>query len=117
MLAFGNVMPRMTCARLPVATNGDGPAAADVADACAAGNEICPSAVAVSSVAPAGNLPALRTYDAMSMACGLETLPACCGGIVLSILSTSSASERLLHTDRKAVPVSGGPTMPWSESP
>src|SRR5689334_22506085 len=117
MLAFGNVMPRISCARLLAATSDDDAAATDEAAARDSGKAIWSSAADVSSVAPAGNLPALRTYAATSMACCLDTLPGCCGGIVFSILSTSSASERLLHTDRKALPVSGGPTMPWSASP
>src|SRR4029450_2568793 len=117
MFAFGNVTPRITCARLAATANDDDPADAGAEDDCAAGKVICPTATAASSAVPAGYLPALRKYDARSMACGLVTLPAACGGIVFSILSTRSPSERVLQVERKPLPASGGPTTPSSASP
>ena len=51
----------------------------------------------MSSVAPAGNLPALRTYAARSIACGLARLPGCVGGIVFSILWDDASLDELVR--------------------
>src|SRR5262245_22415769 len=109
MLAFGNVTPRMSCARLLAGASAIPPvdvaAAVAVAGPVRVGNAIVPTSEEPSSDGPAGYLPLRRMNAARSTACGRDRLSGSPGGIVCSILFTRSASERALHTERNPSPV------------